>query len=180
MSDRKEAILEAGLKLFAEQGYAGTRTREIASRASVSEGLIFRHFDNKEGLLKAIFEEGLNRIRKKTAILIKEEDDSVFLRKIIEMPIQVVDDFPDFWRLTFSIKWSDPALKEKYYSYEPMEAIATRTIQVFSKRGFQSPEMESDFLYTTIEGLIGIYLQEGKSERVVRLMEYIKSKYDKQ
>ena len=38
----EERIMEAALKLFAEQGYAGTPTSQIANEAGVSEGTIFK------------------------------------------------------------------------------------------------------------------------------------------
>jgi AcrR family transcriptional regulator len=43
--------------LFAEKGFSGTKTREIAERAGVSEGLIFKHFPSKEDLYAAILAE---------------------------------------------------------------------------------------------------------------------------
>ena len=51
---KKNAILEAALHLFSEMGYTGTSTRMIAIKSGVSEGLIFRHFKNKEGLLNVL------------------------------------------------------------------------------------------------------------------------------
>jgi len=42
--------VDAARELFAERGYAGTSTREIASRAKVSEALLFRHFGTKARL----------------------------------------------------------------------------------------------------------------------------------
>jgi AcrR family transcriptional regulator len=43
-------LLEAATELFAERGYAGTTTKEIAARAGVSETLLFRHFSSKQTL----------------------------------------------------------------------------------------------------------------------------------
>src|SRR5262245_26654255 len=55
-SDRRTQILAAALEVFAEQGFHGTRTRELAQRAGVSEALVFRHFPTKEALIRAIIE----------------------------------------------------------------------------------------------------------------------------
>jgi len=46
-------LLDAAQKLFAERGFAGASTREIAALAGVREALIFRHFGNKSGLFHA-------------------------------------------------------------------------------------------------------------------------------
>ena len=48
--DRRARIIDAALHLFSEKGFSGTRTREIARRAGISEALIFRHFRSKEQL----------------------------------------------------------------------------------------------------------------------------------
>ena len=48
MTDKQEKILQAALELFAKEGFKGTSTNKIAKKAGVSEGLIFRHFENKD------------------------------------------------------------------------------------------------------------------------------------
>lgn len=48
----KRLLLESARILFAERGYAGTSTREIARAASVSEPMIFRHFGSKAKLFE--------------------------------------------------------------------------------------------------------------------------------
>lgn len=47
-------ILDATIKLFASKGYNATTTALIAKEAGVSEAIIFKHFGNKEKLLKEI------------------------------------------------------------------------------------------------------------------------------
>lgn len=50
-------ILRSAFELFAERGYDGTTTKDIASAAGVNEVTIFRLFGNKEGLFrKAVLE----------------------------------------------------------------------------------------------------------------------------
>lgn len=45
-----EKIISVAIAEFAEKGYEGASTNAIASRAKVSKGVIFLHFNNKEGL----------------------------------------------------------------------------------------------------------------------------------
>jgi AcrR family transcriptional regulator len=52
--ERREAIVKAVRKVFAEQGFHGTTTRELAEAAGVSEALLFKHFPNKESLYAAM------------------------------------------------------------------------------------------------------------------------------
>ncbi len=52
-SETRARIIEAAFALFAEKGFAGTTTREIADCAAVNEVTIFRHFHSKEALFQA-------------------------------------------------------------------------------------------------------------------------------
>jgi AcrR family transcriptional regulator len=54
--ERKESILKAVRKVFANKGFRGITSRELASAAGISEALLFRHFPNKEALYAAIQE----------------------------------------------------------------------------------------------------------------------------
>ena len=57
IDDTRDRILEAAFHLFAERGFSGTTTREIAERAGVNEVTVFRHFHTKEKLFQAGVEE---------------------------------------------------------------------------------------------------------------------------
>jgi AcrR family transcriptional regulator len=52
--ERRAAIVKAVRKVFAEKGFDGTTTRELAEAAGVSEALLFKHFPNKEALYSAM------------------------------------------------------------------------------------------------------------------------------
>jgi AcrR family transcriptional regulator len=52
--ERRAAIVKAVQGVFAEKGFDGTTTRELAEAAGVSEALLFKHFPNKEALYSAM------------------------------------------------------------------------------------------------------------------------------
>jgi AcrR family transcriptional regulator len=56
--ERRKAIVEAAVPLFARNGFAGTTTRELAAAAGVSEALLFRHFPSKQSLYREILALG--------------------------------------------------------------------------------------------------------------------------
>jgi TetR/AcrR family transcriptional regulator, regulator of cefoperazone and chloramphenicol sensitivity len=58
---KKQALVDAALKLFASKGYDATTTREIAACAGCAEGLIHRYFNGKAGLLPALMECRVSR-----------------------------------------------------------------------------------------------------------------------
>lgn len=58
---RPQELLDAALSLFAEKGFAATRSEEVASRAGVSKGTLYLYFPSKEELFKAVVRENLAR-----------------------------------------------------------------------------------------------------------------------
>jgi AcrR family transcriptional regulator len=55
-SERRQQIIDAAASLFAQKGFRGTTTREIAEAVEVSEAALFRYFANKEDLYSAIID----------------------------------------------------------------------------------------------------------------------------
>jgi AcrR family transcriptional regulator len=53
-AERREGILVVARRLFAQQGYHGTSTAEIAAAAGCSEAVLYRHFPSKQALFAAV------------------------------------------------------------------------------------------------------------------------------
>jgi AcrR family transcriptional regulator len=56
--ERRRAIVEAAMPLFARKGFSGTTTREIAEAARISEALLFKHFPTKGALYQDMLRSG--------------------------------------------------------------------------------------------------------------------------
>jgi AcrR family transcriptional regulator len=56
--ERRKAIVNAAVPLFARKGFAGTTTRELAEAAGISEALLFKHFPSKQLLYREILRLG--------------------------------------------------------------------------------------------------------------------------
>lgn len=85
LTKKQIAILEAATDLFAEKGYAGTSTSEIANKAEVAEGTIFKHFKSKKGLLLAIVSPMMVKL---VAPMIKND-----LNKVLDQEFEYIQDF---------------------------------------------------------------------------------------
>lgn len=55
-NDKRAAILDAALTLFAERGFHGTSVPDIATLARVGAGTIYRYFSGKEALVNALYQ----------------------------------------------------------------------------------------------------------------------------
>ena len=66
-AERKQQLLDAAARLFAEQGYAATRVVDIVDAAGVAKGLFYWYFDNKEALFRELASEIRRRLRRQQA-----------------------------------------------------------------------------------------------------------------
>jgi AcrR family transcriptional regulator len=60
---RREAVLEAGMSVFAERGFLGTPTTEVAKAAGISQAYLFRLFPTKTDLVLAVAQRSNERIK---------------------------------------------------------------------------------------------------------------------
>lgn len=79
--ERQACLISAATSLFAENGFTGTTTKQIAKAAGVSEALLFKHFPTKQALYAAILTEKTQYSELREAIeeAAKKRDDERLL-----------------------------------------------------------------------------------------------------
>lgn len=172
MTEKQENILQAALILFAKEGYHATSTSKVAKAAGVSEGLIFRHFGNKEGLLEAILDEGERRLKILVVDIVMETEPKEVIRKTIEMTGKIDETDYDFWKLQFKLKWELEVSGDK--KMEPLKMALTNA---FTKLNYASPELEAQLLILFMDAM-GAAVLKGSSLNVGEMIQFLLSKYD--
>jgi Transcriptional regulator len=71
---KKDAIDRAAMELFARQGFAGTTIKDIAKKADVTEGALYRHYAGKEEMASELFEKEVARIGEHLSGLLESAD----------------------------------------------------------------------------------------------------------
>ena len=123
---RKDQILAAAKRIFAQNGFRRTKIDQIAEGLSVGKGTVYRYFKDKKSLFLAVFEQGMNRLRKsfranvepiqdprrKIAAAVRTyfqffENDT----ELIEILMQVRSEFKDDYRRVFVALYSDYIVK---------------------------------------------------------------------
>jgi AcrR family transcriptional regulator len=61
-AERQRQVLRAALPVFAQHGFDGAGTRELAAAAGVSEPILYRHFSDKVGLFCAVLALAAERL----------------------------------------------------------------------------------------------------------------------
>jgi len=163
----------SALELFAKEGYRTTSTSKIASLAGVSEGLIFRHYKNKEGLLEAIVKLGEEKAKMLFADIVLENNPKELIRKYLEIGIKTSknQEAIDFWKLQFKIKW-----ELEIYGEHKIEAILNALTKAFEKLHYKHPEIEAKLLIAIMDGLATQFILQ-KDFQFEPIIELLKKKY---
>lgn len=98
LSEKEKLILNSACELFSEKGYSATSTNEIAKKAGVSEGTIFRYFNTKNHILKGLLVQLIELVVDNIALppiekILKNEknkDDKEIFREIIMDRMELV------------------------------------------------------------------------------------------
>jgi AcrR family transcriptional regulator len=177
--NKKDSILKIALELFSNQGYENTSTSLIAKKAAVSEGLIFRHFTNKEGLLTEIMNEGIIKIQPFLDTVINEKDAEKVILKVIELPYKIILSEKEFWKLQINIKSQNSKFKKDFDTNKYLIPVYLKLNQAFSDLKFENPELETQYLFTLLNGLTLSLIELENLNDAKVIINYIQSKYKK-
>jgi len=98
---RREQILQGATCLFAEKGFRGTTTREIAQHLGISEALMFKYFPSKEVLYRAIIQKRTDGSEEMffPKESVQAKDDRQVFKSIASYLIKKNTEDPTFMRL---------------------------------------------------------------------------------
>ena len=146
---------------------------KVAKKAGVSEGLIFRHFTNKEGLRDAILKYGEERARLVFANIVFEQDPIKVIRNTIELSRKVASnkEMADFWKMQYKLKW-----ELEVYGEHKMEPLEHALINAFKKLNYPDPELEASLLLIHIDGLATRYFLQ-KNFKLDSIVGFLHQKY---
>ena len=123
---RKEEILTAAKRIFAQNGFRRTKIEQIAAHLSVGKGTLYRYFEDKKSLFLAVFEQGMVQLRHAMRANVEpiiDPKDKISAavrtyfeffesdRELIEILMQVRSEFKDDYRRVFLALYSDYIVK---------------------------------------------------------------------
>jgi AcrR family transcriptional regulator len=103
-SNRWPALLDSAAARFAEQGYHATTIRELAAATAMTPGAIYFHVANKQALLLAVYEEGVQRILERLeAAVAKQKEPWARLESAVEAHLESILDASAYARVVIRI-----------------------------------------------------------------------------
>jgi len=85
IEQRKNQILDAATIVFSEKGYNRANTDEIAKKAGLGKGTLYRYFKDKKDIFFSVVDRGLNKLKEK---MLKEVEDIQDPLKRIERAVK--------------------------------------------------------------------------------------------
>lgn len=139
MSERRNRIETAAIEVFSENGYAGASTREIARRARVAEGTIFRHFPTKKSLFIGVIRPFVERFFAPMAlrpieVILDQDFDSLeaLVTQIYDDRIGLIGQQPELFRMLAQELFVQDELREMVFAIV-QERLAPRFAVVCGK-----------------------------------------------
>lgn len=150
-SQRIELIENIAMHCFAEKGFHNTTISYIAKEAGISTGLTYNYFSSKEDLLKSIYLKG---VKKAFSPLMEKALAEGKFKDFIEHIFNEVESNKEFWKLYF-IVISQPDTMSQFQAYvlEILMPILTSITGYFKSKGVEEPELETQFLFSTLDGI---------------------------
>ena len=185
--DTRSRILNAALRLFAAKGYDGTTTKDLAKKAKVAEGTLFRYFPNKKAILIEVATQGwieiltdlltelsemgnyqaVAQVMKRRVLRMRENND---LLKVCFIEAQFHQELKEKIQSEVIIKMTDvaeaffeTAMEQGIYRRMNPKIVAQVFLGMFAIAGFSSetiidPQASPQALQEMAEGIADIFL----------------------
>ncbi|MCR5419575.1 MAG: TetR family transcriptional regulator [Lachnospiraceae bacterium] len=104
---KQDAIINAALMVFSENGYRKSSTDVIVKAAGISKGLLFHYFISKQGVYEFIYDYSLKYMMIEfTQIVDKNETDFFVIQRMIEIAkLRIMKNYPYMLQFINSVKY---------------------------------------------------------------------------
>ncbi|MBR4719938.1 MAG: TetR/AcrR family transcriptional regulator [Lachnospiraceae bacterium] len=107
--EKQDAIINAALMVFAENGYRKASTDVIVKEAGISKGLLFHYFISKQGLYEFVYDYSVKYMMLELMQNVrKEEKDFFVIQRMIELAkIRVMKNYPYMQQFLSGVKYEN-------------------------------------------------------------------------
>ena len=94
--EKQDRIINAGLKVFAKQGYRHATTDDIVKEAGISKGLLFHYFTSKVGLYVFLMDYSVRFLLLELSRCVKKDTSNFFelLKQMESAKLAVLKNYP--------------------------------------------------------------------------------------
>jgi AcrR family transcriptional regulator len=147
VAERKQKILDAALRAFADKGYAAATLADVRELSGASTGSIYHHFGDKEGLAAALYLEALRDYQEGVrAVLDRETDSERGIKGLVRHHLRWVGAHPDLARFLLAGRPPGAGERLEEMNQELLAAVADWL------RGRGLRRMPGDVFYAVLLG----------------------------
>src|SRR5436190_7541158 len=142
--DKRKAILDAAVRVFARQGYDASPVGDVAKEAGVAYGLVYHYFGSKEAVLEAVFREQWGRLL--AAVEVAEgmgETAPEQLALVVKIVLRTWRDDPDLVRLLVREITRSPHIQDELDEIGQAFASLERIIRRGQEEGTLRRELDA-------------------------------------
>lgn len=118
-AERRELLLEAATRAFARNGFAATNLDEVAREAGISRVILYRHFESKADLYRAV----LDRIQERLNSAVGRGN---FTMETFGVLLAVAAEDPDGFRLLFRHAAREPEFRAEMDRFRAISVTAAK------------------------------------------------------
>jgi AcrR family transcriptional regulator len=176
--ERQAQILTAAAAAFARGGFAATSMEDVANEAGITRLIVYRHFDSKEALYRAVLTRVTERLAEEWQASLIDSDRGFVFRAVLA----VAREQPDGYRLLFEYAAREPQFRTlaedvREVQIELADELlgdiltdaafrrwATRTVigylndSVLAWLEVGDPDRDDEFVERATDGLVAMYL----------------------
>src|SRR5205085_5177002 len=157
--DKRQQILSAAVRVFADQGYEASRVGDIAKEAGVAYGLVYHYFGSKDAVLEAVFHEQWGRLL--AAVALAEETGETAaeqLQLVVKIVLRAWRDDPDLVRLLVREITRNPHIQDELdeigQAFASLQRIVVRGQEEGTFRAEVDAKLAAWMLYGALEEVL--------------------------
>ena len=176
--NRKKAIAQAALELFASNGFSGVSISRIAKKAGVSKGLLYNYFANKEALVQEIVIEGFRQMLDNLDFDFQKELTRERFIELVEKNFRLLREEISYWSLYISVI-TQPAVMAlvKEDIFEVVGPFLSALTGYYTRQGIKNPEVQSLLFGAMLDGVAIDYMLSPETYPLDKIEKLIIEKF---
>lgn len=176
---KKEAIVEKAIELFAQNGYESTTIQKLADACGVAQGLLYRHFKNKEALLSHLVQIGLAEIG--TTLMpyaIPELNFKEAFKEHVRLCCKQLQSNALLWKILHSVRQNADLMTAVGLNADITD-IGRLIEQKLKHDGYSEPKVTALMIVALIDGITAMHLLHPAAYPLQQVESFLLNKIDK-
>ncbi|HYD22751.1 MAG TPA: TetR/AcrR family transcriptional regulator [Flavipsychrobacter sp.] len=156
---RKDQIIEKAIDLFSAESFESVGIQKLAAASGVAQGLLYRHFKNKNDLLLHLVHKGMVQVQH--TLQFYANDELSFQQAFeahIDLSLKYLRSDFKLWKILHNTRQNAALMSALKLDLDPSEAIIEPIRQKLHNEGIARARVKAWHIFTLIDGITSLYL----------------------